>query len=66
MKYLYLTAAASLLAALSAEAHSVAFSENFNSSDWQKSVTLLELDHKAPLPKFCLPTTRVWPAPGGV
>lgn len=52
MKYLYLTAAASLLAALSAEAHSVAFSENFNSSDWQKSVTLLELDHKAPLPKF--------------
>lgn len=53
MNRLYLTAAASALLALSAEAHSVAFSEDFNgASKWQESFTLLELDHKAPLAKF--------------
>ena len=52
MKRLYLTAAATVLLALSSRANSVAFSEDFNSSDWQNSVTMLELDHKAPLPNF--------------
>lgn len=53
MNRLYLTAAAAGLLALSAEAHSVAFSEDFNGdSKWQESFTLLELDHKAPLLTF--------------
>lgn len=41
-----------MLLALSAEANSVAFKEDFNGADWQNSVTMLELDHKAPLANF--------------
>ena len=47
-----MTAAAAALLALSARAHSVAFSEDFNGNNWLESFTLLELDHKAPLANF--------------
>lgn len=51
MKRLYLTAVAVALLAVSAEANSVAFSEDFNGTTWRESFpTLLELDNKAPLP----------------
>lgn len=52
MNRIYLTAAATALLALSSRANSVAFSEDFNGSDWQNSFTLLELDHNAPLANF--------------